>query len=311
MATTLIALGSNLGDRAGGIDGAIERLSQEPGVRLVKVATTLETQPIGVPDSDATFFNSAARFEVDLSAREWLDRLLETERELGRSRSVRWGARRIDLDLLLYDDLITDSRPLRVPHPRMGFRRFVMQPAVEIGGDLRHPVCDATLAELAQHLDHAANWVWWPASQASTELISKLAPKVAWRSLTSAADMSDWRAAAEWLRQGTIAGDQARVVVTQTWPMRIDRESMGMPDYPKLAIRAVQSPFAGDVDPFEELLRQILRDSGLAQASDSFIPKSIEPPIVKPIRLQLPLESEDPAEIRRDVEAALEAMTSV
>ncbi|HRF01238.1 MAG TPA: 2-amino-4-hydroxy-6-hydroxymethyldihydropteridine diphosphokinase [Pirellulaceae bacterium] len=282
MAVTLIALGSNLGDRAGGIDRAIERLAAVSGVEPIAVAPLIETMPIGVPDSDARFYNSAARFDVSLEPQAWLALLLATEQALGRERHVRWGARRIDLDLLLYDERIIDSRPLRVPHPRMAFRRFVMQPAASIAGDLRHPICDATMFEVAEHLDRTANWLWWPAEARRGE--GGIRPATAWRELPSGADDDAWQDAARWLNSGEVAGPSARTVVTGDWPDRARAERLGLPRFPKLVVRA-----CGAADPFDRL--------------------ALDGNDTRPIRMQLPLESERPEEIGRDVQAAIEAMT--
>ncbi len=282
MAVTLIALGSNLGDRAGGIDRAIERLAAVPGVRPTAVAPTIETLPIGVPDSDARFYNSAARFDVALEPEAWLELLLATEQALGRERHVRWGARRIDLDLLLYDERIIDSRPLRVPHPRMAFRRFVMLPAAAIAADLRHPLCDATIGTLAEHLDRAANWLWWPSAR--PDEAAAIRPATAWRELPSSADDGAWRDAARWLSDGEVAGPSGRTVVSCDWPDRDRAARLGLPRFPKLAVRAY-----GAADPFDRL--------------------AVDLDDARPIRMQLPLESERPDEISRDVQAAIEAMT--
>lgn len=288
MATTLIALGSNVGDRAAGIHAAIDRLKSHAGVRLVSVAPLLETAPVGVPDSDDTFVNSAARFEVDLGVEEWLALLLETEQHLGRTRSVRWGARKIDLDLLLFDDVIANSAPLRVPHPRMGFRRFVMQPAVAIGADLWHPICRCTLGALASHLDREANWVWWPRAESTLSFDRVIAPNVPWHFLPAGATLDHWRKARDWMMEKPVAGPGARVIVTDDWPLLGQERLESLPEFPKLVIRGFE-----ESDPFDRLLES--KQAGGAE----------------PIRLQLPLESTVANEIRVDVEAAIESMLNL
>lgn len=287
MATTLIALGSNVGDRAAGIHAALEWLSSHEGVQLTSVAPLLETAPIGVPDSDEVFINSAARFEVDLAVDRWLQLLLEAEQHLGRTRAIRWGARKIDLDLLLYDDLIANTAPLRVPHPRMGFRRFVMQPAAAIGADLWHPICRCSLGALAEHLDQTPNWIWWPREQTSISFDRVIAPNVPWHFLPAGANAEHWKRARDWMMEKPVAGAGARVIVTDDWPAA-DWESLeGIPPFPKLVIRGLEQ-----IDPYDLLLER-------------------NPRLPAPIRLQLPLESTSAEEIRIDVEAAIESMLTL
>ncbi|MCA9107898.1 MAG: 2-amino-4-hydroxy-6-hydroxymethyldihydropteridine diphosphokinase [Planctomycetales bacterium] len=289
MADTLIALGSNLGDKAAGINAAIEHLASQPHIELTAVAPMLETAPIGVPDSDAPFINSAARFQVDLTAEAWLAMLLDTEQLLGRTRGVRWGARKIDLDLLLFDDLVANSAPLRVPHPRMGFRRFVMEPAVAIAPDMWHPICRCKLSELAIHLNQQANWVWWPREETSLPLDRMIAPNVPWHFLPRGSSAEQWRRAAEWMLEKPIRGPGARVIVTDDWPApsdspeRVEALNDLVTPFPKLVVREWEG-----LDPFESL--------NLAEASR------------QPVRLMLPLESRIADEVRRDVEAAIESM---
>ena len=98
MPETLIALGANLGAKSETLSEAVAFLKADPRVQLVAQSRPLETKPIGVPDSRESFINAAARFRVTYTAEEWLNRLLAAEQALGRQRTVRWGARKIDLD---------------------------------------------------------------------------------------------------------------------------------------------------------------------------------------------------------------------
>jgi 2-amino-4-hydroxy-6-hydroxymethyldihydropteridine diphosphokinase len=130
-----IGLGSNLGDREAALRGALELLGDD----VVAVSSFRETDPVGYLDQPR-FLNAVAALETGLEPRELLDRLLEVERELGRTRNgPRFGPRTIDLDLLLYGDLVIDEPGLVVPHPRLAERRFVLEPLAELDPDLVVP----------------------------------------------------------------------------------------------------------------------------------------------------------------------------
>jgi 2-amino-4-hydroxy-6-hydroxymethyldihydropteridine diphosphokinase len=127
-----VGIGSNLGDREAHVRGALELLAAEPGIELEEISQLRETDPVGVLDQPR-FINAAARLTTDLEPRALLDRLLAIERDLGRVRTgERYGPRTIDLDLLLYGDREVDEQGLRVPHPRLAERRFVLEPLVEL-----------------------------------------------------------------------------------------------------------------------------------------------------------------------------------
>src|SRR5262245_18860694 len=122
MASALVGLGSNLGDRAPTLDRAIQLIGATQQTRLVKHSRWIGTRPIGQSAGAGEFLNGAALLETTLEPQALLVQLQSIENQLGRQRNDRWGPRTLDLDLLLYDDLIVYSPALALPHPRMSFR---------------------------------------------------------------------------------------------------------------------------------------------------------------------------------------------
>lgn len=153
MTLALVALGTNLGDRQANLDRAVQLLAAAPGVRLLAVSRPRATRPVGGPSGQADFLNAAALFETSLEPVVFFAVIQEIETALGRQREgPRWGPRPIDLDLLLYGSLVFESADLTIPHPRMAFRRFVVEPAAEVAPTMLHPAIGWTLAELHEHL---------------------------------------------------------------------------------------------------------------------------------------------------------------
>ncbi len=128
-----LSLGSNLGDRAATIRGAIENLAD-----VVGVSPVYETDPVGGPEQGA-FLNVVVELDTSCSPRELLERCRAAEESAGRVRSERWGPRTLDVDVLLVGDLVVDEEDLQVPHPRMWQRRFVLAPLRDLAPDLVTP----------------------------------------------------------------------------------------------------------------------------------------------------------------------------
>lgn len=133
-----IGLGSNLADREGTIEEAVGLLRAEPGIEVVSVSSLRETEPWGRVAQPA-FLNGAVALETTLEPRALLGVLLDVERRLGRVRDERWGPRTIDLDLLLYGDVVLDEPGLTVPHPLLHERAFVLEPLQELDPELAVP----------------------------------------------------------------------------------------------------------------------------------------------------------------------------
>ncbi|HEU4431124.1 MAG TPA: 2-amino-4-hydroxy-6-hydroxymethyldihydropteridine diphosphokinase [Myxococcota bacterium] len=148
MTRAYVALGANLGDRAGALARAIESLRATPGVRVVAQSSVWETPPLGPPQPD--YLNAAVALDTELDALALLRRLHEIEAGAGRTRGPeRNQPRPLDLDLLLFGGLVIDAPELTIPHPRMHERVFVLGPLAEIAPDEIHPVLHETIATLA------------------------------------------------------------------------------------------------------------------------------------------------------------------
>jgi 2-amino-4-hydroxy-6-hydroxymethyldihydropteridine diphosphokinase len=147
-----IALGTNLGDRSANLRAALEAFP--PDVRVLAESHVYETPPWGYADQPA-FLNMAVRTETDLEPEALLGYLKQLEAQLGREPSFRNGPRRIDLDILFYDDLVLDESSLSIPHPRLHERAFVLVPLADLAPDLRHPVLGQTVREMLATNDSA------------------------------------------------------------------------------------------------------------------------------------------------------------
>ncbi|QDT44162.1 2-amino-4-hydroxy-6-hydroxymethyldihydropteridine pyrophosphokinase [Gimesia alba] len=146
-----IALGGNQGNVRETFSLALERLNRHPEITLINTSQWVETAPVG-SQTDATFLNGAARLSTSLAPEALLAEFQAVETELGRVREVRWSARTLDLDLLLYDQLVFESAGLLIPHPAFWYRRFVLDPLTEIAPDLLHPLKKVTIKQLRDRL---------------------------------------------------------------------------------------------------------------------------------------------------------------
>lgn len=147
LVTAYIGLGSNLGDREKHLNRAVEMLENTSGVKVTKVSVYFNTAPVGYT-KQPDFLNAVAELETSLTAYELLGICGSIEKALKRERIVHWGPRTIDLDILLFGNLVLNDVSLTIPHPRMLEREFVLKPLNEIAPERIHPVFGKSIWEL-------------------------------------------------------------------------------------------------------------------------------------------------------------------
>jgi 2-amino-4-hydroxy-6-hydroxymethyldihydropteridine diphosphokinase len=151
MKTGYVGIGSNLGDRHQNCLRAVEMMRGIPGCEVSEISEWYLTRPVGVVEQE-WYENGVACVSTQLSARELLAGLLSIEKRMGRMRTGRWEPRVIDLDILLFGRDVIESEDLKVPHPRMHLRRFVLVPLAQLAPNLIHPSLGLTIAELLMRL---------------------------------------------------------------------------------------------------------------------------------------------------------------
>ena len=147
-----LGIGSNIGDSKELLEEALRKIGEHPLCRELRASSFITTKPYGYTDQP-DFLNCAAELETLLSPRALLAFLHEAEQEAGRERTVRWGPRTLDLDILFYDDLVLDSEDLTIPHVDLHNRRFVLEPMAELAPFLRHPLRGETVAQMLERLE--------------------------------------------------------------------------------------------------------------------------------------------------------------
>lgn len=149
--TAYLGLGSNLGDKKAYLDNAVKALDKAKGCHVEKVSSYYVTAPYGGVEQD-DFLNACLTLKTLLTPEELLEKLHEIEQSAHRERTVRWGPRTLDLDILMYDDVVMETDNLIIPHAEMHLRSFVLNPLCEIAPNKRHPVLKKTVLQLANSL---------------------------------------------------------------------------------------------------------------------------------------------------------------
>ena len=127
----LLSIGSNMGDKKENIEQAIRLLSSNQKIEVLKVAGLYETEPVGYEDQDY-FYNTCVLIKTTLEPEELLDATQKIENDLHRKRTIRWGPRTLDIDIILYGDIMMDTKRLTIPHPRYEERAFVLVPMMDL-----------------------------------------------------------------------------------------------------------------------------------------------------------------------------------
>jgi len=143
-----IGVGSNLGDRKANIAEALDRVGKLPGSRVVRTSSLYESEPHG--NAKTWFVNAAFELETEFAAPELLKRLKGIEEAMGRKRvsGKKWGSRVIDLDILFFDSEVVSTKTLKIPHPELANRRFVLLPLAEVAPQQSHPELSQTVSQI-------------------------------------------------------------------------------------------------------------------------------------------------------------------
>jgi len=155
MSTAHLLIGGNLGDRKENLLTAISLINEQCG-SLTRSSSVYETEAWGNTDQPS-FLNQALEISTSLNARQLMRKILKIEKEMGRVREEKLGPRIIDVDILLFENEIHDLRFLKIPHPELQNRRFVLVPLAEIDPTLQHPVFKKTIAELLEECPDLLN----------------------------------------------------------------------------------------------------------------------------------------------------------
>lgn len=158
MKTAYVSIGSNLGDRLEYLKKAWRLLQAREEIQLTQLSSSYETEPLGYADQ-RKFINAVFSLKTSCTPHALLEILQGIESSLGRERTVRWGPRSVDLDILIYEDMVLQDRLLTIPHPHLTERAFVLVPLAEIAPLLLHPLTGKTIRQHLEELEDSAGVV--------------------------------------------------------------------------------------------------------------------------------------------------------
>jgi 2-amino-4-hydroxy-6-hydroxymethyldihydropteridine diphosphokinase len=150
MSVVYLSLGSNIGDREDNLKKAVDKIKQNK-IRIIKESRIYETKPYGIKEQ-RDFLNLALKIETTYTPQKLIKILLDIEKEMGRVRDIKWGPRIIDIDILFYDSLTINDENLKIPHPDLHNRLFVLEPLSEIAPDFIHPIYKRGVLDLLNDL---------------------------------------------------------------------------------------------------------------------------------------------------------------
>ena len=150
--TAYLSIGSNIGDKKAYLDFALQKLGEDEKCNVCAVSDYITTKPVGDVVQD-DFLNGAVKIETLYSPHELLFKIHEIETEAGRERKIHWGPRTLDIDIILYDDAVVDSADLKIPHPEMKNRGFVLKPLSQLAPYAKNPVNGKSVCDMLAELE--------------------------------------------------------------------------------------------------------------------------------------------------------------
>ncbi len=142
-----IGLGSNKGNKLGYLKKAVQKLNDDGNCTVIQASSVYETKPYGYKEQE-NFLNAAVKIKTEYPFTNLLDRLKQIEKKIGREKTIRWGPREIDLDLLLFNDVVYSDARITIPHKEIASRDFVLVPLCEISPDLIHPALNVKICDI-------------------------------------------------------------------------------------------------------------------------------------------------------------------